>query len=168
VAALIEAKRFALEDALRGAEPMVLALAGVQDPGNVGTLLRSAEAFGAAGVLLLEGTVSAWNPKAVRAAAGSIFRLPAVKTKFEEALPKLREQGVKLVAGSSHKGKPLTREALLGAVCIVIGNEGAGVPRAVMDEVDEVVLIPHSPKVESLNAAVAGAVMMYEARRVQG
>src|SRR5579872_4915119 len=86
VAALLEPKKYSLNDVLGKPQALVLALAGIQDPGNLGTLLRSAEAFSAAGSLLLEGTVNPWNPKCVRAAAGSLFRLPTVKIKFAEAL----------------------------------------------------------------------------------
>ena len=165
VAALVAPRKSSLEEMLAPLQPLIVALAGIQDPGNCGTLLRSAEAFGASGALLLEGTVNAYNPKVVRAAAGSLFRLPVVSSNFAELLPKLREKQVRLVAGSSHKGTPLSTADLKGAVCLLIGNEGAGVSRAILSEVDEIVAIPHSSKVESLNAAVAGSLMMYEAMK---
>lgn len=165
VAALIAPRKSSLDEMLSSAEPFIVALAGIQDPGNAGTLLRSAEAFGASGALLLEGTVNAYNPKVVRAAAGSLFRLPAVAAKFAEVLPQLREKKVRVIAGSSHKGSPLSIANLKGPICLLVGNEGAGVPRAILNEMDEVVVIPHSSKVESLNAAVAGSLMMYEAMK---
>jgi len=167
VAALIAPKNFSIEEILKPADPLILACAGIQDPGNVGTLLRTAEAFGASGALLLEGTASAWNQKTIRAAAGSLFRLPVVSGKFAQLLPELREKSIRLVAGASHKAKPLSHADLSGPVCIVIGNEGAGVPREILREVDDSVAIPHSPKVDSLNAAIAGAVMLYEAARTR-
>ena len=163
VAALVAPRKSSLEETLAPPQPLIVALAGIQDPGNAGTLLRSAEAFGASGAVLLEGTVNPYNPKVVRAAAGSLFRLPVLATNFSELLPRLREKQIRLVAGSSHKGTSLNVANLRGAVCILIGNEGAGVPRTILSEVDEVVAIPHSSKVESLNAAVAGSLIMYEA-----
>ena len=165
VAALLEPKKFSLQEILSKPQPVVVGIAGVQDPGNLGTLLRSSEAFNAAGVLLLEGTVSAFNPKAVRAAAGSLFRLPTIKIKFAEALPLLREKKIRLIAGSSHKGTSLHQANLKLPLCLLIGNEGAGVPRAMLEAADELVSIPHSSKVESLNAAIAGSLMLYEAAR---
>jgi TrmH family RNA methyltransferase len=168
VAALVTLRKSSLEEMLATAQPFLVALAGIQDPGNAGTLLRSAEAFRASGALLLEGTVNAYNPKVIRAAAGSLFRLPVLAANFVELLPKLREKHVRIVAGSSHKGTPLNAANLSGSVCLLIGNEGAGVSRAILSEVDEIVAIPHSSKVESLNAAVAGSLMMYEAAKQRG
>ncbi|MGH9677055.1 MAG: TrmH family RNA methyltransferase [Candidatus Acidiferrum sp.] len=165
VAALIHPKKFALEDILKAASPLLVAALGVQDPGNLGTLLRSAEAFAASGVLLCEGTVSALNPKVVRAAAGSLFRLPSVSIAFQQALPQLRGENVRLLAASSHKGTPLHEADLRGAVCILIGNEGAGVPREAAREADAMLMIPHSDKVESLNAGMAASILLYEAAR---
>jgi RNA methyltransferase, TrmH family len=163
VAALARCKNFTLDEVLAKAQAgPIVAVAGLQDPGNLGTIIRSAEAFGGAGVLLGEGTVSAFNPKAVRASAGSVFRLPAVKVKLKEVLGQLREQGLRLVATSSHKGTPLPEAALIGPLAIFIGGEGAGLGRDLIAEMDEVVAIPHSPKVESLNAGVAASVVLYE------
>ena len=143
----------------------MLAVTGIQDPGNLGTILRSAEAFEAAGVLLGEGTVSALNWKVVRASAGSVFRLPVVKTHLEETLKQLREHGIELVATSSHKGTPLQAAALGGPVAIFIGSEGAGLPSDLLKEMDEIIGIPHSSKVESLNAGVAASIVLYEVAR---
>ncbi len=127
-----------------------------------GTILRSAEAFGAAGVLLGEGTVSPFNAKVVRGSAGSIFRLPTVRVKLAEVLPRLRERGVRLVATSSHKGVPLPEAKLAGPVAIFVGGEGAGVPRDLLAKVDEVVAILHAEQVESLNAGVAASIVLYQ------
>lgn len=165
VAALALPKKFKLEDILRAPAPLLLMAIGVQDPGNLGTMLRSAEAFDARGVLLCEGTVKALNAKAMRASAGSWFRLPTVTMKFRDALPQLRAHGVRIVATSSHKGRPLASANLNGAVAVVIGNEGAGLPREVVSEADEIITIPHAPRVESLNAGVAASVILYEAGR---
>ena len=165
VAALVKFKGFDLDDVLRPPRPLVVALAGVQDPGNLGTVVRSAEAFGASGVLLAERTVSRFNPKAVRASAGSIFRVPTLTVKLTEAGAKLREHGLRLVATSSHHGTPLDETDLSGGVALFLGSEGAGLPREAMILMDEVIAIPHSPRVESLNAGIAGSILLYEAAR---
>jgi TrmH family RNA methyltransferase len=164
VAALVRMKSYAVEDLLGEGGPVV-AVAGVQDPGNLGTILRSAEAFGAAGVLLGENTVSAYNSKVVRASAGSIFRIPLLKQELKTALPALREHGLRLLATSSHKGTPLPEGELTLPLVLLVGSEGAGLGREIMVQVDEVVAIPHSPKVESLNAGVAASIVLYEAAR---
>ena len=170
VAALVRLKELSVDYVLERVQigPIVV-VAGLQDPGNLGTILRSAEAFGSAGVVLGEGTVSMFNSKVIRASAGSVFRLPVVTAKtadaFQSASSKLRAQNVRLIATSSHKGTPLDQAKLTGAIAIFIGSEGAGLPKASMAQMDETVAIPHSPRVESLNAGVAASVVLYEAAR---
>jgi TrmH family RNA methyltransferase len=166
VAALVRYRQSSLSDLLERlqAGPLVVVV-GLQDPGNLGTILRSAEAFGAAGVLLGEGTVSPFNPKVVRGSAGSLFRLPIVRVKLAEVLLELREKAVRLVATSSHKGIPLPKANLSAPIAILIGGEGAGVPRDLLAKADEVVAIPHTPQVESLNAGVAASIVLYEVVR---
>jgi TrmH family RNA methyltransferase len=166
VAALVCCKPFKLEDVLAKSHAgPLLAIAGVQDPGNLGTILRSAEAFGAGGVLLGEGTVSPFNSKVVRASAGSVFRLPIVQTKLAGILEQMRELGLRLIATSSHKGTPLDQATLTGSLAIFIGSEGAGLSRELLAEMTEIVAIPHSPTVESLNAGVAASIVLYEIAR---
>ncbi len=165
VAALVRIKTFQLEDLLnRAPTGPLLAIAGVQDPGNLGTMLRSAEAFGAAGALLGEGTVSAFNSKALRASAGSVFRLPIAQIKLA-TLDELRARGLRLVATSSHKGTPLPEAKLTGPMVLFIGNEGAGLSRDLLAKMDELIAIPHSAQVESLNAGVAASIVLYETAR---
>jgi len=177
VAALVRMKEFSIEDIISGAQRgadnsvpatragILVGVAGVQDPGNLGTILRSAEAFGAGGVVLGESTVSPFNAKAVRASAGSIFRLPVVRAKLGGVITKLRENEFRLLGASSHKGTPLYEANLTGPVAVFIGSEGAGLPRQLMAAVDEVVVIPHREQVESLNAGVAASIVLYEAAR---
>jgi TrmH family RNA methyltransferase len=179
VAALVRLKEFSLNDVVESERLQVgpiVVLAGLQDPGNLGTILRSSEAFGCAGVVLGEGTVSPFNSKVVRASAGSVFRLPVVHgqlhgrgksaaTKLEEVSEKLRAQGVRLIATSSHKGTPLDQSDLKGETAIFFGNEGSGLPRDVMAKMDEFISIPHTEQVESLNAGVAASIVLYEAAR---
>ena len=170
VAALVRLKEFSLADVLERLQVgPVMVLVGLQDPGNLGTILRSAEAFGSAGVVLGEGTVSPFNSKAVRASAGSTFRLPVVLAKtaggIEEIAGKLRKGGLRLIATSSHKGTPLDQANLKEPAAVFIGSEGSGLPRTVMAQVDELIAIPHTPQVESLNAGVAGSIVLYESAR---
>jgi len=166
VAALVRCRTFKADDVLAKSQTgPLLAIAGVQDPGNLGTILRSAEAFGAGGVLLGEGTVSPFNSKVVRASAGSVFRLPIVQAKLPGILDQMRELGLRLIATSSHKGTPLDQAKLTGPLAIFIGSEGAGLPRDLLAEMTEMVAIPHSPAVESLNAGVAASIVLYEIAR---
>jgi len=172
MAALVRLKEFSFEDLLERAQigPIVV-LVGLQDPGNLGTVLRSCEAFGSAGVVLGEGTVSPFNSKVVRGSAGSVFRLPVVHgrgrspTKLEEISRKLRAQGLRLLATSSHKGTSLDHANLKGPLAIYFGNEGSGLPRDVMPQMDEFISIPHASQVESLNAGVAASIVLYEAAK---
>jgi TrmH family RNA methyltransferase len=172
VAGLVRLKEFSLDDVLERLHvgPIVV-LAGLQDPGNLGTILRSAEAFGSAGVILGEGTVSPFNSKVVRGSAGSVFRLPIVHgrgksaEKLDEVPERLQAKGVRLIATSSHKGTSLDQADLKGEAAIFFGNEGAGLPRDVMAKMDEYISIPHTQQVESLNAGVAASIVLYEAAR---
>ena len=166
VAALARRKEFSVEDVLAKSKVgPLLAIAGVQDPGNLGTILRSAEAFGAGGVLLGEGTVSPFNPKVVRASAGSVFRLPLARAKLSDAIGLMKEHGLRMVATTSHNGTPLDQARLSGPLAIFIGSEGAGLSRDVIKEMGEVVAIPQAPEVESLNVGVATSIVLYEVAR---
>jgi len=166
VAALVRWKEFSLDDVLTKTHSgPLLAIAGVQDPGNLGTILRSAEAFDAAGIVLGEGTVSPFNPKVVRASAGSVFRLPLVRAKLNDAVVRFREQGLRLIGTSSHKGVPVDQAKLAGPLVLFIGSEGAGLPRDLVTQMDELIVIPHSSRVESLNAGVAASIVLYETAR---
>lgn len=151
--------------ARRGDAETVVVLAGIQDPGNLGTILRSAEAFGASGVVSLPGTVSAWNPKAVRASAGSVFRVPLLSISERECFEELREAGAKILATAARAAKPAGRVDLTGPVAFVIGNEGNGVSAGVAAKADANISIPCPGPVESLNAAVAASVLLYEVAR---
>jgi TrmH family RNA methyltransferase len=190
VAALVRLKSFTLNDVMERLQlGVVVVLAGLQDPGNLGTIVRSAEAFGSAGIIIGEGTVSPFNAKAVRASAGSIFGFPMVQaheaknpgsakpgpaksspakslpTSVRDAVQKLRENKVRLIATSAHKGTPLDQADLKTPCAILFGNEGAGLSRELMGATDETIAIPHHQQVESLNAGVAASIVLYEAAR---
>jgi TrmH family RNA methyltransferase len=166
IAALVQVKKHSYEAIVgNGLAGPVLVAAGLQDPGNLGTMLRSAEAFGAKGVLLGEGTVSAFNSKVVRGSAGSIFRLPVAKVELKSAIADLRARSIVLIATSSHKGTPLPECDLSGETAILVGSEGAGLDKRLLSEMDRLIRIPHSPRVESLNAGIAVSIVLYEASR---
>jgi TrmH family RNA methyltransferase len=165
VAALVEFKSHTLESVLSMSDPLLVIAHGLQDPGNLGTITRTAEAFGAAGLILCEGTVSRYNAKTIRASAGSSFRLPTVTAKFDAVASRVREHGIRLLGTSSHEGSALPETDLRGGVAIVIGNEGAGLPKPVVARLDALLTIPHSSQVESLNAAMAASLILYEASR---
>ena len=172
IAALMLPPARTLDEVLWGI-PLILVACGLQDPGNLGTLIRSAEAFGASGVLTTPGTVSAWNGKALRASAGSIFRTPVVSCSKDD-LVALRAHGIRLLAavgegtGTVSEIKAITdieSVDLTVATAILIGNEGAGLPADLLALADVRITIPCVGTVESLNAAVAGSILLYEAQR---
>jgi len=167
VAALVKLKPAKFDDLLEQISPelLLVGIAGIQDPGNLGTIVRSAEAFSARAVLLGEKTVSLFNPKVVRASAGALFKQPLMRVELLETIARLKQHGVRVLASSSHKGKPLHEADFSGPCMIVIGNEGAGVPPEVLAQADELITIPHSPRVESLNAGIAASIILYEAAR---
>ncbi len=151
------------------AASFVVALDRVSDPGNLGTILRSAEAAGSDLVVITPGGVDPYNPKVVRASAGALFNLPVVVAELDE----LKTAGLRLIGSSSHDSDgrtvhPHTDIDLTGRVAIVMGNEAAGLP----DEWDDVtgpiaewVTIPHRGRSESLNVAMATTVLVFEAAR---
>lgn len=138
----------------------ILMLDGVQDPGNLGTLVRSAGAFGCHAVVCLPGTVDPWNPKVVRAAAGALFRVPVVKADSEPALERLHDQGF-VVLGADAAGRPVDRVALPERTVLAVGNEGAGLSDAVRSSLDSLVAVPMERSFESLNVAVAAGILLY-------
>lgn len=165
IAAMVRPRSFSLDEVFSPPPALLVVTAGMQDPGNLGTITRSAEAFGVTGLLLGERTVSQWNWKAVRASAGSAFRVPTLKVEVTRALEKMKSRGVSVLATSSHKGAPIADADLRGPVALLIGSEATGVPKDVLAQADEVVAIPQSARVESLNAGVAASIMLYEAAR---
>ncbi|HET8990312.1 MAG TPA: RNA methyltransferase [Acidimicrobiales bacterium] len=141
----------------------VLVLADLRDPGNVGTLIRTADATGAAGVVLVGPGVDPTNPKALRASAGSIFHVPVVVTGLEEALGDLRTKGARVLASVARGGEDPVESDLAGPCALLIGNEAAGLAEEVVARCDGTLTIPMAGRAESLNAATAGAMLAYEA-----
>ncbi|MDE3167868.1 MAG: RNA methyltransferase [Acidobacteriota bacterium] len=167
VMALVKPPEWKLEQVFRGC-PLVVVLDGLQDPGNAGTIARAAEAFGASGMLFLKGSVSAWNPKVIRASAGSLFRVPFLHgVDVELARAALKQNRVEWFAGvpANSRGAvmPLAQADLTRRCALVIGSEAHGVSEKLRGAATDV-SIP-TTGVESLNAAVAAGILLYEARR---
>ncbi len=141
----------------------VLVLCDLRDPGNVGTLIRTADATGAAGVVLVGAGVDPTNPKALRASAGSIFHVPVVVTGLDEALEDLRAKGARVLASVARGGEDPGASDLSGPRALLIGNEAAGLDEDVVARCDGALTIPMAGRAESLNAATAGAMLAYEA-----
>lgn len=142
----------------------VLAAAGVADPGNLGTIMRSAEAAGAAAVVTVRGTTDPFSPKVVRASAGALFHVPICEV---ESLDELRLAGYRVLGATSGSGATGFREvAVNGSVAIVVGNEAHGLDPAT--PVDEWVTVPHVGRAESLNVAMAAAVLCFEVAHRRG
>ena len=167
IAALVAPPLHRLQDVFDVANPLALVAVGLQDPGNLGTLIRSAEAFGADIVLTTPGTVSPWNQKALRASVGSTFRMPIVSVTNSD-LDNLQQRGINLLAavGTEGGGVLSAQNADLTKACaIMIGNEGAGLTPEWISLAASRITIPCPGPVESLNAAVAGSLLLYEASR---
>lgn len=145
---------------------LVLVLVGVADPGNAGTLLRVAEASGASAVVSCADAVDLWNPKCVRASAGALFRVPVlVAGDAADAVARLRHAGMTVLAATLDDATSLDDVDLTGSVAVLLGNEAHGLPAAVLAAADVALRIPMSGRVESLNVAMTGTVVAFEAAR---
>lgn len=143
---------------------LVVVLDGVQDPGNLGTVIRTAEAFGAAGVVAAGG-VDPLNPKVIRGAMGSLFRLPVLTGEAGEVLRVLKGQGRRILVADAGGALTPWTAPLASSTVLVIGNEGAGPSEAARSLADGVISIPMEGPTESLNAGVAASLLIYEAMR---
>jgi TrmH family RNA methyltransferase len=148
----------------RGRSGVVLVLDAVQDPGNFGTLVRSAEAFAALGVVALPGTVDPWNAKSVRSAAGSSFRIPIAQTSWENLRAVLQVHDF-MILGATAEGEELRDRH--DRVALVVGNEGSGLSREVRSDATQLVAIRTPGRAESLNVAAAAAILLYELSRTR-
>ncbi|MCR8645334.1 RNA methyltransferase [Paenibacillus sp. N1-5-1-14] len=146
-------------------EALVVALDGVQDPGNLGTIIRSADAVGAHAVVLGRGTVDLYNPKTIRSTMGSLFHLPIIEADLKELLAEAAEQGVQIIGSSLQAESSYYELDLKRASWIVLGNEGQGISAEVEQLVTQQAIIPMHGQAESLNVAMAGTVMLFEAAR---
>ncbi len=147
---------------------LLVVTAGVQDPGNLGTVVRSAEASGAVGVIAAGG-VDPWNPKVVRGSAGAVLGLPIlVADDLAGTLEGLRARGARVVAADGGAVTAYTDADLTGFVALVVGSEAHGLPAEISAVADERVAIPMAGPTDSLNAAVAASILMFEAARQRG
>jgi len=167
IMAVVRQCRSKLSDIKKTNNAWLLVIAdGVQDPGNLGTIVRSADAAGANGVILLKGTTDIYNQKALRATMGSVFHIPIVQNvTIKEVKEFIQEQGIKLIAGAPREGKAIFDCNLADSCAILVGSEADGPQEETLSEVEEYINIPMPGQAESLNAAVSAGIMLYEVIR---
>jgi len=166
IVATVRPRQFSLADILSRTPALIVVLCRLQDPGNVGTILRVSEAFGATGCVSLSGTASIYNSKVVRASAGSLFRLPHFGgAELQETIAALQSKNIRIIGTSPTSASSIETWDWRTPTAILIGNEGSGLNPKELGYCDTVLRIPHNPTVESLNSALATAVILYEASK---
>ncbi|MGN7382352.1 TrmH family RNA methyltransferase [Paenibacillus sp. SAFN-117] len=165
VAAIVRKREESAEGLLSLSDGLVVVVDGIQDPGNLGTIIRAADAAGASGVVLGQGTVDLYNPKTIRATMGSLFHLPVVQAELAPLLRKAGDRGIQLLNTSLNASKTCYETDFRQATWIILGNEGAGVSEEVSRLANHNVIIPMRGRAESLNVAMAGTILLYEALR---
>lgn len=162
----VKKAQYHLEDLLKDPDACLLLLEDIRDPGNLGTMIRTAEGAGISGIIFNRSTVDIYNPKVIRSTMGSIYRVPFYQAEdFEETLRKIKEQGITIFAAHLHGISYDTEGSFINKCAFLIGNEANGLSDSVSELADRRIRIPMAGKVESLNAAVAAAILMYEASR---
>jgi TrmH family RNA methyltransferase len=166
VVAIVNRPSATLDQVLHTPHSLALILGDVQDPGNVGAIIRAAEGCGATGVVVTTGAADPFSWKALRGGMGSTFRLPiATGQSLDAAVSRARATGLRVIATTARDGTPLPACDLRRGCAILLGGEGSGLPAAIVEEADERVTIPMQAPVESLNVAIAAALVLYEAAR---
>lgn len=170
VMAIVAMKQYNIEDLFdKNGNTFIVAAENVQDPGNMGTIVRTAEGAGVTGILLSGGCVDLYNPKTIRSTMGSIFRMPVVsEQEFGAAIDYISSKGVKFYAAHLNGDKNYTDCDYRTSCAFIIGNESNGITDETSEKCHELIRIPMAGKVESLNASIAAAVLMYEANRQKG
>lgn len=169
IAALVEIQPPDLATVLSHDQVLLLVICGLQDPGNLGTILRTAEAFGADAVMTLKTTVSPWNPKVIRSSGGAVFRLPLFPGLEADGLfERLRRQRIQLIAADRSGDASISDTDFRESVAFLIGNEAGGVAKEVLEKADRALRIPIRLGVDSVNAAIAAGIFLYEAARQRG
>lgn len=163
--AVFDAPDLALDQLKLPVTPLVIAMEGVEKPGNIGAILRTADAAGADAVLLCDGRASVRSPNVVRASRGTLFTVPVALVSTAEAIAFLRARGIKILAATPRARTQYTLEDLRGPLAIAVGAEDSGLTHAWLDQADAEVSIPMAGKVNSLNVSVAAALLLYEAVR---
>lgn len=163
---VVKQKEYSLEEMLHKEAPLLMILENLQDPGNLGTVFRTAEGAGVDGIIMSSDTVDIYNPKTVRSTMGSLYRMPFIYEKdLSEILVKIKEKGVQVYAAHLKGQHAYYQENYTGGCAFLIGNEGNGLTEDLAEQADTYIRIPMEGQVESLNAAVAAAILMYEAKR---
>jgi TrmH family RNA methyltransferase len=163
---LVQCPQYELEDLLRGADTHLLILESVQDPGNLGTMLRTGEGAGITGVIMNQTTVDIFNPKTIRSTMGSIYRVPFyVSDNLAETVAALKQRDISVYAAHLNGKLSYEEPDYTGACAFLIGNEGNGLSDEIAGLADTYIKIPMEGKVESLNAAISASLLMYEANR---
>lgn len=163
---VVRQQEYTLEDMLKKERPLFLVLENLQDPGNLGTIFRTAEGAGVTGILMSSDTVDIYNPKTVRSTMGSLYRMPFLYTKDMDGTVKtLKEHKIRTYAAHLQGSREYYRENYIGGTAFLIGNEGNGLTKQLSEQADAYIKISMSGQLESLNAAVAAAVLMFEAKR---
>ncbi|MNO15806.1 23S rRNA (uridine(2479)-2'-O)-methyltransferase [compost metagenome] len=168
VFAIVRKEQQELEVLLTKQDSWVMVLDGVQDPGNVGTIIRSADAAGADGVILGKGCADLYNPKTIRSTMGSMFHLPVVEGDLSAILPQARERGALLVSTSLSGTDSCYTHDFHGSQWLLIGSEGQGISPQTAALVDKSIIIPMAGRAESLNAAMAATILLFEGMRQRG
>lgn len=163
IIAVVKIREFSLNELWPEGSNIILALDAIRDPGNVGTLIRTADAFGIDGVILSSDTVELYNPKVVRSTMGSIFHLPIFdEVDLEKIIPQLKQRNFKIYGADVREGKNLETFDYSEKICLLIGNEAEGLNKNLLELSDENIHIPIFGRAESLNASVAGGILLYE------
>jgi len=165
IVAVVKYPSFTLIDLSFGYQPLLVVIEGIQDPGNLGTIIRTADAAGADAVIMLPGTCSAFMPKTVRATAGSVLNIPVVHAERDALLKWLKALGIPLVITSPDADKSVFDADLRQSVAFVFGNEAHGISETLKKTADLALRIPIYGKAESLNVAVSAAICIYETAR---
>ena len=165
VISVVKIRNFEIRHILESSNKFVIIACSLQDPGNLGTLIRTANAAGAAGVIVSKDSADIWSPKVVRSTAGSLFNIPIVVESIDIAAAKLKEEGLKLIATDLSAEKSPYQVDLKQPLALMIGNESKGLSSDLITLADIRVKLPMNSDVESLNASVASGILMYEVLR---
>ena len=163
---MVKQYHYTLDELLQKKNPLFLVLENLQDPGNLGTIMRTAEGAGVSAVILSKGSVDIYNPKTIRSTMGSIYRVPFLYVDdLKEVLQTLKSHGVKSYAAHLAGKQTYDKENYQGGTAFLIGNESNGLSEELADAADIYIRIPMEGQLESLNAGVAASILMYEAYR---
>jgi len=177
VAAIVTRPNVELEAIIHPRTQLIVIADGIQDPGNLGAIVRSAEASGATGMVVLPGTTNPFGTKSVRASMGSVLRFPvAAATSAKDVISMAEQMGISLIAAVQEKSvdrgrvksQPYTDVDYRSRIALIVGNEGSGVSDELLSQASALVHIPMAPVVESLNVAAAASIILYEAARQRG